>query len=206
MGSKQALAGIKVLELAGLVPVPFCGLLLADFGADVIRVDRASSDDTIDMLCRGKRSIQLDLKKPEGKKCLLELVKKADVLIDPFRPGVLESLQLGPEILLDLNPGLVVARISGFGQDGKFRLVAGHDLNYLAISGVLGRMGPAGEAPGFPINLVGDFAGGSLMCAYGIVMALFHRSTSGKGQVNQLSFYFLPHKADYHIKRLLIVE
>ena len=179
----MALSGLRVIELAGLAPTPFCGLMLADMGADVIRVDRASSDHSTDNVCRGKRSIQIDLKNDLGKECLMHLCSKADVLIEGFRPGVLESLSLSPESLLQRNPRLIIARLSGYGQTGPLRNVAGHDMNYVAISGLLDFIGPAGEAPTFPANYLADFAGGSYLCAFAILAALYSRERTGLGQV-----------------------
>lgn len=189
-----ALDGIKVLELAGLAPGPFAGLLLADYGASVLRVDRVTPPATPspDVLVKGKSSITIDLKSAHGRDLLLELATQADVLIDPFRPGVLERLGLGPEdVLLQKNPKLIVARLTGYRRDGKYANMAGHDINYLAISGVLATLGPAVKAgphsrplpPSPPGNILGDFAGGGLMCVVGILMALYHRSRSGVGQI-----------------------
>ena len=181
------LHGIRVLELAGLAPVPYCGMILADFGAEVVRVDRlqpgllpSRSDDP---LARGKRSIRLDLKKPQGQEVLLRLAERADVLLDPFRPGVLERSGVGPEVAVQRNSRLVYARLTGWGQSGPYAGMAGHDINYAAVSGALSLCGREGEAPVPPANLLADFAGGGLMCALGIVLALFERERSGKGQV-----------------------
>ncbi|ELW53506.1 alpha-methylacyl-CoA racemase [Tupaia chinensis] len=179
----MALRGVCVVELAGLAPGPFCGMILADFGAQVLRVDRPGSSGDVSRLSRGKRSLALDLKRPEGASVLRRLCERADVLLEPFRHGVMEKLQLGPEILQQENPKLIYARLSGFGQSGKFSRVAGHDINFLALSGVLSKIGRSGENPYAPLNLLGDFGGGGLMCALGIVMALFERTHSGKGQV-----------------------
>ncbi|KAL9537218.1 hypothetical protein MBANPS3_011978 [Mucor bainieri] len=158
---------ITVFEMAGLAPAPFAGLIMADFGANVIRIDRSQGFNA-DVLTRNKRSLALDLKNPAAIQTLLQLFKTADVLLDPFRPGVMEKLGLGPEVLLKQNPRLVYARLSGFGQHGPHSQTAGHDINYLAISGALNAT---------------DFAGGGLMCVMGILMALMERSKSGKGQV-----------------------
>ncbi|KAL5005398.1 hypothetical protein ScPMuIL_018854 [Solemya velum] len=177
----MALRGIQVLELAGLAPAPFCGMILADFGARVIRVDKASS--TIDRLGRGKESIGLNLKHEQGKHIFQQLCKKSDVLIEPFRSGVMERLGLGPNVLLADNPALVYARMTGFGQRGSLAKKAGHDINYLSISGVLSFLGRKSGPPHPPVNLLADFAGGGMTCALGIMMALFERSKSGKGQV-----------------------
>lgn len=137
-----ALAGLKVIEIAGLAPAPFAGKVLADFGADVVRVDRSTSAMNLDVLAQNKRSIALNLKSPAGIEALIRLCEKADVVIEPFRPGVMERLGLGPDVLLKRNPRLIYARMTGFGQEGHYAKMAGHDINYLAISGVLsvGRM------------------------------------------------------------------
>ncbi|KAG0302851.1 hypothetical protein BGZ98_007186 [Dissophora globulifera] len=177
------LAGLKVIEIAGLAPAPFAGKILADFGADVIRVDRSKSAMNLDVLAQGKRSIALNLKSPAGIEALVRLCEKADVVIEPFRPGVMERLGLGPDVLLKRNPRLVYARMTGFGQEGHYAKMAGHDINYLAISGVLSTLGKHDDKPAFPINLLADFAGGGLMCALGVLLALQERAQSGKGQV-----------------------
>ncbi|KAG0004698.1 hypothetical protein BGZ65_012864 [Modicella reniformis] len=177
------LAGLKVLEIAGLAPAPFAGKILSDFGADVVRIDRSNSVMNLDVLAQNKRSIALNLKSPAGIEALIRLCEKADVIIEPFRPGVMERLGLGPEVLLKRNPRLVYARMTGFGQQGHYAKMAGHDINYLAISGVLSTLGKHDGKPAFPINLLADFAGGGLMCALGILLALQERTRSGKGQV-----------------------
>ena len=182
------LRGVRVIEMAGLAPVPYAGMILADFGAEVIRVDRSPTagsrfDPTRDYLARGKRSIGINMKDPRGLETLLRLVETADVLIEPFRPGVMEKLGAGPDVALSRNEKLVYARLTGWGQDGPYASMAGHDINYIAISGVLGTLGRKGEKPLPPINLLGDFAGGGMLCALGIAMALFERTRSGKGQV-----------------------
>eukprot|EP00743_Colponemidia_sp_Colp-15_P007822 GILK01008471.1.p1 GENE.GILK01008471.1~~GILK01008471.1.p1 ORF type:complete len:396 (-),score=49.01 GILK01008471.1:79-1227(-) len=181
----MALQGVRVLELAGLAPVPFCGMVLADFGADVVKVDRDLSEDAMpEPLCRGKRSVSLNLKSALGREALLQLVDRADVLIEPFRPGVMEKLGLGPDVLLARNSRLIFARLTGFGQSGSMKARAGHDINYLALSGALSLFGRNDRVPPLPpVNLLADFAGGGLMCALGILIALFERSKSGKGQV-----------------------
>eukprot|EP00511_Aplanochytrium_stocchinoi_P000042 CAMPEP_0204822056 /NCGR_PEP_ID=MMETSP1346-20131115/238_1 /ASSEMBLY_ACC=CAM_ASM_000771 /TAXON_ID=215587 /ORGANISM="Aplanochytrium stocchinoi, Strain GSBS06" /LENGTH=387 /DNA_ID=CAMNT_0051948071 /DNA_START=1643 /DNA_END=2803 /DNA_ORIENTATION=- len=184
----MALQGIKVVEIAGLAPAPFAGLCLADFGASVVRVDRSKNGATItnmDTLSRGKRSIALDLKSEEGQKVFKILISKSDVLIEPFRPGVMERLGLGPDVLLALNPRLIYARMTGFGQGGDpdVSKAAGHDTNYIALSGVLSALRSAGQKPQPPANLLGDFGGGGLICAFGILLALMERQNSGKGQV-----------------------
>ncbi|XP_053860118.1 alpha-methylacyl-CoA racemase [Vidua macroura] len=183
----MALSGVRVLELAGLAPAPLCGMILADFGAQVVRVDRLSQSAAAlahgDVQARGKRSLALDLKQPQGAAVLRRLCGRADVLIEPFRHGVMERLGLGPEVLLQENPRLIYARLTGFGQTGKYAKSAGHDINYLALSGVLSKLGRKNENPYAPVNLLADFAGGGVMCALGIVIALFERARSGRGQV-----------------------
>ncbi|XP_069483196.1 alpha-methylacyl-CoA racemase isoform X2 [Ambystoma mexicanum] len=179
----MALAGVRVLELAGLAPAPYCGMILADFGAHVIRVDKTRSPMNADTLARGKRSIALNLKSPAGVAVIKKLCEKSDVLIEPFRHGVMEKLGLGPEKLLQLNSKLIYARLTGYGQSGQYATAAGHDINFLAISGVLSKLGRRNEKPYAPLNLLADFAGGGLMCAMGIIMALYERTRSGQGQV-----------------------
>ncbi|KAG8233274.1 hypothetical protein J437_LFUL013838 [Ladona fulva] len=185
----MALQGIRVIELAGLAPAPFCGMILADFGASVIRVDKAGSSTSLDCLGHGKRSISLNLKHPEGMKVLKKMCKNSDVLIEPFRKGVMEKLGLGPNVLMKDNPNLIYARLTGFGQTGPYSSMAGHDINYVAVSGALSMLGRKNEKPTPPINLLADFAGGGLMCAFGIVLALINRERNsakhgkGKGQV-----------------------
>lgn len=182
------LDGVKVVELAGLAPVPYAGMILADFGADVVRIDRAPVgeqrfDASRDSLGRGKRSVGINLKDPQGVELLLRLLDEADVVIEPFRPGVMEKLGLGPDVVLGRNPKIVYARLTGWGQEGSFAAMAGHDINYIALSGALSLLGRKGEKPIPPINLLGDFAGGGMLCAMGIAMALFERTRSGAGQV-----------------------
>lgn len=180
--STRPLDGIRVVELAGLAPGPYCGMILADFGADVVRVDRIGTW-AFDRLARGKRSIAVDLKRPEGIDAVMRLADKADVLIEPFRAGVAERLGIGPDVLLRRNPTLIYARMTGWGQDGPYASMAGHDINYIALSGALSLIGRKGERPLPPINLLGDFAGGGMLCAMGVLLALIERSRSGKGQV-----------------------
>lgn len=177
------LKGVKVLELAGLAPAPFAGMVLADFGADVVRVDRQQPAWIEDTLARGKRSLSIDMKHPLGKQAFLDLAAQADVLIEPFRPGVMERMGFGPDELLALNPRLVYARLTGFGQTGRYAPMAGHDQNYVAASGVLSILGRKDELPTPPANILADFAGGGMTTALGIMMALFERTKSGKGQV-----------------------
>lgn len=182
------LSGIRVIEMAGLAPAPYAGMILADFGAEVIRVDRSPTagsrpDPTRDYLARGKRSIGINMKSPEGVETLLSLLEKADVLLEPFRPGVMEKLGVSPAVAFERNPGLVYARLTGWGQEGPYAAMAGHDIDYIAISGALSLFGRPGDKPLPPVNLLGDFAGGGMLCALGIMMALFERTRSGKGQV-----------------------
>ena len=178
----SALEGIRVIEMAGLAPAPFCGMILADFGADVVRVDRIGAG-SVDQLARGKRSVAVNLKSPEGVKTVLRLAERADVLLEPYRPGVMERLGLGPDVAGARNPRLVYARLTGFGQDGPYASMAGHDINYIAISGALSLLGRKGEKPLPPVNLLGDFAGGGMLCALGVCLALLERVHSGRGQV-----------------------
>ncbi|QHE84155.1 CaiB/BaiF CoA transferase family protein [Hydrogenophaga sp. BPS33] len=185
------LKGVRVIELAALGPAPFCGMLLADMGAEVIRVDRLSAPDAGELrvnhrqhvASRGRRSIALDLKKPEGVEVVRRLLSGADILIEGFRPGVTESLGLGPEDCLALNPRLVYGRMTGWGQDGPLARSAGHDLNYIALSGALHTIGSRNGPPVPPLNYVGDFGGGALYLAFGVVSALLEARQSGRGQV-----------------------
>ncbi|KAF2882411.1 hypothetical protein ILUMI_23781 [Ignelater luminosus] len=179
----MALKGIKVIELAGLAPAPFCGMVLADFGASVIRIDRVGNHFEADCVANGKQSLALNLRHPEGVGILRKLSKNCDVLIEPYRKGVMEKLGIGPTVLLKDNPKLIYARLTGYGQEGKYSARAGHDINYIGISGLLSLFGRFGEKPLFPVNAVADFAGGGLMCALGIILALFERQSSGIGQV-----------------------
>ncbi|GAB1606206.1 alpha-methylacyl-CoA racemase-like [Argonauta hians] len=179
----MALKGLTVMEFAGLAPAPFCGMILADFGARVIRIDRVTPQSSRDTLGRGKESITVDLKKPGGIEVIRRLSRTSDVLIEPFRKGVMEKLGLGPEKLMTINPQLIYARLTGFGQNGPYAARAGHDINFLAMSGILSTLGRANERPHPPINLLGDFAGGSLMCCLGILASLQHRSQTGTGQL-----------------------
>ena len=189
MGSGP-LSGYTIVELAGIGPGPFCGMMLADMGADVVRVDRAQavfggSPDTppSDVLARGRRSIGIDLKNPDGVETVLKLVEKADAIFEGFRPGVTERLGLGPDVCLARNPKIVYGRMTGWGQEGPYSQAAGHDINYIALAGALHPIGRRGQAPVPPLNLVGDFGGGGLVLAYGIVCALLEAQKSGKGQV-----------------------
>jgi alpha-methylacyl-CoA racemase len=182
------LSGIRVLEFESIGPAPFAGMLLADMGADVLVVDRPDSTDLglkrerwYDVMMRGKRSVTLDLKKDSA--AALELASKADALIEGMRPGVMERLGLGPDAALRANPKLVYGRMTGWGQDGPLAPRAGHDINYIALSGVLHAIGRKGEAPVPPLNLVGDFGGGGMLLGFGVACALLEASRSGKGQV-----------------------
>lgn len=184
------LQGLRVVELASIGPGPFCGMLLADLGADVVRVDRLQPSGLgleqrpqFDVNSRSRRSVALDLKAPAGQQAVLRLLDRADVLIEGFRPGVTESLGLGPAECLARNPRLVYGRMTGFGQTGPLAQAAGHDLNYIALTGALNAMGAAGGAPMPPLNLVGDYGGGALYLAFGVMAALFERQRSGQGQV-----------------------
>ncbi|XP_072228040.1 alpha-methylacyl-CoA racemase [Leuresthes tenuis] len=179
----MALAGVRVIELAGLAPAPFCGMILADFGARVIRVDRTTAATSLDTLGRGKRSVAINLKTTEGIALLRRLCVQSDVVLEPYRKGVMEKLGLGPRELLTENPRLIYARLTGYGQSGSYATAAGHDINFLAMSGLLSRLGRSGERPYAPLNLLADFAGGGLTCALGIVLALLERTKSGKGQI-----------------------
>ncbi|KAI5622560.1 alpha-methylacyl-CoA racemase, partial [Silurus asotus] len=179
----MALAGVRVIELAGLAPAPFCGMILSDFGARVIRVDRTKVTMVMDSQARGKRSVALNLKSPQGVAVLKKLCLHSDVVLEPFRKGVMEKLGLGPEVLLEENPRLIYARLTGYGQSGSYAKAAGHDINYLAMSGLLSMLGRSSEKPYAPLNLMADFAGGGLMCTLGIVLALLERSKSGQGQI-----------------------
>ncbi|MGD0642324.1 MAG: CaiB/BaiF CoA-transferase family protein [Roseiarcus sp.] len=184
------LSGLKVVEMAGIGPAPFAGMLLSDMGADVVRIDRkaAAGGDAFDaikgggFLDRGRRSIALDLKKPEAVAAALELIDAADALIEGFRPGVMERLGLGPEVCLVRNPRLVFGRVTGWGQSGPLAHTAGHDIDYIALTGALHAIG-AREAPAPPLNLLGDFGGGAMALAFGVVCALWEARASGRGQV-----------------------
>ncbi len=178
------LGGLRVLEMAGIGPCPLAGQLLGDLGADVVVVDRKSGEvDLTDINRRNKRSIALDLKSSDGVEVVLRLIEKADILIEGFRPGVMERLGLGPEVCQLRNPGLVYGRMTGWGQSGPLSQSAGHDINYLALTGVLSAIGRKGEPPVPPLNLVADYAGGTMFLLFGLLAAIFERQTSGKGQV-----------------------
>jgi alpha-methylacyl-CoA racemase len=188
--STGPLHGLRVVELAGIGPGPMACMLLADLGADVIRIDRLESAGLgvamaprFDVNARSRRSLAVDLKSAAGREAVLRLVDRADVLIEGFRPGVTEKLGLGPAECHARNPGLVYGRMTGFGQQGPLASAAGHDLNYIALSGALHAIGPARGAPLPPLNLVGDYGGGALFLAFGVMAALFERQRSGRGQV-----------------------
>lgn len=186
---RPPLHGIRVIELAGIGPAPFCGMMLADHGAEVIRIDRPGGSDPLaqdqgrDVLLRSRRSITLDLKNPESVKIVAKLVETADGIIEGFRPGVAERLGLGPGDLMKRNPALVYARMTGWGQAGPLSSKAGHDLNYISLSGCLAAIGPEGQPPVPPLNLIGDFGGGGMMLAFGFVSALLAARQSGQGRI-----------------------
>jgi alpha-methylacyl-CoA racemase len=184
------LSGYRVIELAGIGPGPMCAMLLSDMGADVLRIDRAADaglgiamDPKYSLLNRGRRSVAFDLKRPEAIEAVMKLVEKADALIEGFRPGVTERLGLGPDDCLKRNPRIIYGRMTGWGQEGPLAHAAGHDINYIALSGALHSIGRKGEAPVPPLNLVGDFGGGALYLALGVVAGLLEAQKSGKGQV-----------------------
>ena len=190
MSRRGPLSGYTVIELAAIGPAPFCGMMLADMGADVVRVDRAESarqsvaaNPATDVLGRGRRSVGVNLKNPEGIEVILKLVETADVLVEGFRPGVTERLGLGPDVCLARNSRLVYGRMTGWGQHGPYAQAAGHDINYIALAGALHPIGRKGGAPVPPLNLVGDFGGGGMLLAFGIACALLETQKSGKGQV-----------------------
>lgn len=189
-GRGGPLAGVRVLEFEAIGPGPFCGMLLSDMGADVLLIERAAmpaaayrSHRKHDVLLRGRRSLVLDLKNPKHVDAALALAGRADVLVEGFRPGVMERLGLGPEKALARNPRLVYGRVTGWGQTGPLAKLAGHDINYIALTGVLNAIGRAGEAPVAPLNLVGDFGGGGMLLGFGVVCALLEARQSGRGQV-----------------------
>ena len=181
------LEGIKILEVGGIGPGPFCGMMLSDMGADIVRIERRGglslTDPKYDLLTRNRRSVFIDLRKPEGVETVLKMVEQVDALQEGFRPGVMEKLGLSPEVCLERNPKLVYGRMTGFGQEGPLAKAAGHDINYISMSGALHAIGRKGEKPVPPLNLVGDFGGGGMMLAFGMVCALFEAQKSGKGQV-----------------------
>jgi len=180
------LKGLKIIEMAGIGPGPFCGMILADLGAEVIRVDRASAAGTgsrQEPANRGKRSIAVDLKSQEGVEIVLKLVEGADAIFEGFRPGVMERLGLGPDLCLERNKKIVFGRMTGWGQDGPLANAAGHDINYISLSGALAAIGRPDSPPVPPLNLIGDFGGGGMLLALGLVAALFEARGSGEGQV-----------------------
>lgn len=184
------LSGYKIVEFAGIGPAPMCAMLLSDMGAEVLRIDRAEdanlgipTEAKYSVLNRGRRSVAIDLKRKEGTEVALALIQRADALIEGFRPGVMERLGLGPEPCLARNPRLVYGRMTGWGQEGPLAHAAGHDINYIALTGALHSIGRRGEAPVPPLNLVGDFGGGGVYLALGVVAALLEAQKSGKGQV-----------------------
>src|SRR5688572_17581599 len=184
------LAGIRVLEFESIGPAPFAGMLLADMGADVLVIDRPANTDLglkrerwYDVMMRGKRSVTLDLKKKESAEAALQLLTRADCLVEGMRPGVMERLGLGPERALEKNPKLVYGRMTGWGQNGPLAPRAGHDINYIALAGVLHAFGRKGEAPVPPLNLIGDFGGGGMLLGFGVACALIEATRSGRGQV-----------------------
>ncbi len=208
------LKGITIIEISGLGPGPFGAMLLADMGAEVIRVERpggslftAVNNPRLDVLNRNKRCIAVDLKAPGGVETVLRLVEQADGLLEGNRPGVMERLGLGPDACLERNPALVYGRMTGWGQEGPMASEAGHDINYIALAGALHGIGRAGEKPAIPLNLVGDFGGGGLLLAYGMVCGLLEARTSGKGQVvdaamidgaaTLMASTFAAHQADF---------
>ncbi len=179
------LAGFRIIELAGIGPGPFCGMMLSDMGAEVIRVDRIAGEPRRprDILARNRRSIAIDLKKPEGVELVLRLCEQCNALFEGFRPGVTERMGLGPEDCMARNPKLVYGRMTGWGQEGPLAQAAGHDINYIALAGALHAIGRKGERPVPPLNLIGDFGGGGMLLAYGLVCGLLEAERSGQGQV-----------------------
>jgi alpha-methylacyl-CoA racemase len=183
-GPQGPLSGLKVLEFAGIGPGPFCGMLLSDLGADVVRIDRKGSgrSSPADVTARGRRSVALDLKSPAAVETCLKLMESADGIIEGFRPGVMERLGLGPDVALARNPKLVYGRMTGWGQTGPYAKAAGHDMNYIAITGALAAIGTQ-DKPVPPLNLVGDFGGGALYLAFGLLAGVIHARSTGQGQV-----------------------
>jgi alpha-methylacyl-CoA racemase len=187
------LDGIRIVEIAGIGPGPYGAMLLADLGAEVIRIDRSASVNSMgvadpdsppsDVLGRGRRSLAVDLKHPDGVATVLDLIASADALVEGFRPGVMERLGLGPDVCLERNPRLVYGRMTGWGQEGPYAQAAGHDINYIALAGALEPLGRAGQPPTPPINLIGDFGGGGMLLAFGMCAALVEAGRSGQGQV-----------------------
>ena len=180
------LKGLQIIEMAGIGPAPFCGMVLSDLGANVIKVDRVTSAGSVsrqEANNRGKKSIAIDLKTTKGIEVVLNLVEASDALFEGFRPGVMEKLGLGPDVCLQKNKKIVFGRMTGWGQEGPLALAAGHDINYISLSGVLAAIGRPGAPPVPPLNLIGDYGGGGMLLALGLVAALFETKSSGKGQV-----------------------
>ncbi len=181
------LTGVKIVEVGGIGPGPFCAMMLSDMGAEVIRVERLGhqglADPIYEVMHRNRRSIIIDLKKPEGVEAILKIIEQVDALQEGFRPGVMERLGLGPDVCLSRNPRLVYGRMTGWGREGPLASASGHDINYISLSGVLGSIGRRGEKPVVPLNLTGDFGGGGMLLAFGMVCALFEAQRSGQGQV-----------------------
>ncbi len=181
------LTGIKILEVGGIGPGPFCGMMLSDMGADIVRIERKGglslTEPKYDILTRNRRSVSINLRNPDGVAAFLRMVEQVDALQEGFRPGVMEKLGIGPDVCLKRNPKLVYGRMTGWGQDGPLAKAAGHDINYIALSGALHAIGRKGQKPVPPLNLVGDFGGGGMLLAFGMVCALFEAQKSGNGQV-----------------------
>jgi len=181
------LEGVKIIEVGGIGPGPFCGMMLSDMGADIVRIERKDglslSEPKYSIYTRNRRSIFLDLRKPEGVETVLRMIEQADALQEGFRPGIMEKLGLGPDVCLQRNPKLVYGRMTGWGQEGPLAKAAGHDINYISLTGALHAIGRKGHKPVPPLNLVGDFGGGGMMLAFGMVCALLECKKTGKGQV-----------------------
>lgn len=181
------LNGVKIIEVGGIGPGPFCGMMLSDMGAEIVRVERKGglslSDPKYDLLTRNRKSISINLRTPEGVQTLLRMLEQVDALQEGFRPGVMEKLGLGPDVCLKINPRLVYGRMTGWGQEGPLARAAGHDINYIALSGALHTIGRKGQKPVPPLNLVGDFGGGGMLLAFGMICALYEARNSGRGQV-----------------------
>ena len=181
------LNGVKIIEVGGIGPGPFCGMMLSDMGAEIVRVERKGglslSDPKYDLLTRNRKSISINLRTPEGVQTLLRMLEQVDALQEGFRPGVMEKLGLGPDVCLKINPRLVYGRMTGWGQEGPLARAAGHDINYIALSGALHTIGRKDQKPVPPLNLVGDFGGGGMLLAFGMICALYEARNSGRGQV-----------------------
>ena len=179
------LQGVKIIELGGIGPGPFAGQLLSDMGAEVVRIDRAESlgrrTGTDAVTSRGRRAMAVDLKNPDGVACVLKMVESADAIIDPFRPGVTERLGIGPDVCLERNPRLIYGRMTGWGQDGPLAHAAGHDINYISLAGALADFARQGGQPTPPLNMMGDYGGGGMFLAFGIVCGVLEARTSGEG-------------------------